>query len=173
VYQNLFYESPILSDGEHTLLITNMGSGALWIDYIIYTPSGAPQPVQSSSLPPSITPLLSSTLTSRFVTSTPSKKPVNTSAHKSSSSSNNPSFGTGLPGQTNSNNKSSLPVPAVAGGAIGALIIITLLIFGMLYYRKRAKRLAGAKLLEKKSVLGGKMTTRVPPMSQAQTSRVS
>ncbi|KAF9648451.1 hypothetical protein BDM02DRAFT_3168361 [Thelephora ganbajun] len=149
----MFFESSTLSNGQHTLLITNLGTGVLWIDYILYTPS-VPQsvlPSTSSSFPPSTLP----TLTSHTVTLTPSRNPiVDTPTPVPSSTSSHPSSGTGLPGQVNSNSKSSVPAPAVVGGAIGALILITVLIFGMLYYRKRAKRLAGAKLLEKKDVLG-------------------
>ena len=160
VYQTLFYQSPILADGEHTLLVTNLGTGTLWIDYLLYTPSVSL--VQSSSLPPSIRPSLSPTLTSHTVTPTPSQ-PVDTLTQKPSSSSSTQSSDTGFASQTNPTSKSSLSVPVVAGGVIGALVAVVLLIFGMLYYRKRAKRLAGTNLLEKKDIFGGKITTQVSP----------
>lgn len=131
VYGQLFYNSPTLDDGEHTLVVTNMGSGALWIDYVVYAPS-----VSSSSK-----------LASRTVTPTPSQTPGITP-------------GTGLPG---SNSKSSIPIPAVVGCAIGALVLIVVLIFGVLYYRRRAKRVAGARLLGKENILDGKTMTQVSP----------
>lgn len=131
VYGQLFYNSPTLSDGEHTLLVTNMGSGALWIDYIVYAPS-----VSSSSI-----------LTSRTVTPTTPGLGA-------------PTSGTGLPG---SNSKSSIPIPAVVGGAVGALILIIALIFGVLYYRRRAERVAGARLLGKENILDGKTIFQMSP----------
>ena len=161
LFQRMFFQSPTLTDGEHTLLITNLGTGELWIDYIVYTPSVSVSS-SASSLPPS-TPPSSSTLTpSSTVTVIPSKTPVITSiASKPSPTS---SSDIGPPGQPNSNTsdgRSSIPVPAVVGGAIGALILIIALVFGMLYYRKRAKRLAGANLLEKKDIFGGKTTIQL------------
>jgi len=134
VYGQLFYNSPTLDDGEHTLLVTNMGSGALWIDYVVYAPS-----VSSSSI-----------LTSRTVTPTPSQ----------TAGVGAPTSGTGLPG---SNSKSSIPIPAVVGGAVGALILIIALIFGVLYYRRRAKRVAGARLLGKENILDGKTISQMSP----------
>lgn len=150
-YRQLFYQSPPLDDGEHTLLITNTGTGALWIDYLLYDP---PQPVSSSTssyLSPSTPP----SSTSPPTTPTPQNPAINTPEPSSTS------FDTGPPGQVNSNIKPSIPISAVVGAAIGALVLIVALIFGMLYYRKRARRLAGAKLLEKNSILGGKMATQV------------
>jgi len=154
----MFFQSPPLSDGEHTLLVTNLGTGALWIDYIIYTPSAPPT---SSSLPPSTLPLSPTLTSSQIVSVTPSDKPVINSPTSEPSSTGDNSSGTGAPSQDNSNSKSSIPAAAVAGGAIGALILIIALVFGMLYYRKRARRLAGTRSLEKEHVLGGKITTRV------------
>lgn len=175
VYQHLFYQSPTLANGEHTLLITDAGSGMLWIDYLSYTPSVPPQSVSSlasSSHSPSTILPLSSAFTSRVVTPTPSQQPViDTPTPKPPSTSSNASPGTGPPDQVNSTSKSSIPGPAVAGGAIGALILIITLIFGMLYYRRRAKRLAGAKLLEKKDAFSGKMTAQCLPKQTSYVSR--
>jgi len=131
VYGQLFYNSPTLSDGEHTLLVTNMGSGALWIDYIVYAPS-----VSSSTLSSP-----SSILTSQ-TSGTETLRPSTTS----------------LPGLVGS--RSPIPIPAVVGGAVGALVLIIGLIFGVLYYRRRAKRVAGARLLGKENILDGKTMTQ-------------
>ena len=158
LFQNLFFHSPTLSDGEHTLVVTNLGTGALWIDYFIYTPSN-PLSSSTSSLPPP-TPSSPTLAPSSTVTPTPSRTPVISSPSPKPSSTS--SSVTGLPGQANSNTsngKSSIPVPAVVGGAIGALILIIALVFGMLYYRKRAKRLADTNTLEKQDIFGGKLTT--------------
>lgn len=159
VYRQLFFHSPTLTDVEHTLLITNMGSGQLWIDYILYTQSSPSQPASSSassSLPPSTTPSLQPTFTTSQTPNidTPTPSPPTSNGINSS---------TGLPDQVNSNSKSSIPAPAVAGGAIGALVLIIVLIFGLLYYRRRAKRLAGEKLLEKNNIFGGKIKIHFPP----------
>lgn len=164
IYQQLFFHSPTLADAEHTLLIT-LDSGELWIDYILYTQSSPPQPASSStssSHPPSSTPSLQTTLTSRTLTLTTSQTPHIYTPTPSSPASSDTNSSTGLPDQVNSNSKSSIPAPAVAGGAIGALVLIILLIFGLLYYRKRANRLAGEKLLEKDNVFGGKITIHFP-----------
>jgi hypothetical protein len=156
-FQQLFFQSPTLSDGEHTLLVTNLGSGALWIDYFRYTSSVTSQPASPSA---------SSSLTSsRIVTVTPSNESVINSPTPDPSPS-----GTG-PGPNPA--RTPIPIAAVVGGAIGALVLIIALIFGMLYYRKRARRLAGVQLLEKKDVLAGKTMIQLSPMAQAQTSYVS
>lgn len=171
LYQQLFFKSPTLTDGEHTLVITDVGIGAFWIDYILYVPS-VPQPISSSTTtpppptpttptptPPTPTPFTSTTTTTpKPVNNTPTPKPPSTTSQTDS--------GPDPPGQTNSNapsGKSSIPPAAVAGGAIGALVLIIALVFAMLYYRKRARRLAGAKLLEKEGVLDGKMTAQASP----------
>ena len=146
-FQQLFFQSPTLSDGEHTLLVTNLGSGALWIDYFRYTSSVASQPA-----PPSAS---SSLTSSRIVTVTPSNESVTNSPTPDPSPS-----GTG-PGPNPA--RTPIPIAAVVGGAIGALVLIIALIFGMLYYRKRARRLAGVQLLEKKDVLAGKMMIQLSP----------
>ena len=162
-YQQPFFKSPTLTDGEHTLLVTDVGTGELWIDYILYVQS-APQPdspsssSDSSSPPPSTPPLTSPTLTPHTATTS---KP-NTNSPTPEQPSNTTSPGLDVPGQTSPNThegKSSIPPSALVGGAIGALVLIIVLVFAMLYYRKRAKRLAGAKLLKKEDVLGGKMAT--------------
>ena len=144
VYQQLFFHSPTLTDAEHTLLVTNTGSGELWIDYLAYTPSSLAS--SSSSLLPSTTLSLQPTLTSHTVT--PSQIP------NAETPTPNPPTASGAPGQVSSNSKSSIPAPAVAGAAIGVLVLMIVLIFGLLYYRKRAKQLAGEKLSEKNDPFG-------------------
>ena len=45
LHQQLFYQSPLLRDGEHRLVVTYMGNnGGLLIDYFLYLPSSAPPP---------------------------------------------------------------------------------------------------------------------------------
>lgn len=155
VYQQMFFKSPALADAEHTLLITNAGAGELWIDYLLYTP---PQPVlslSSSSSRPSTTPSSRPTLTSLA----PSRTPVtNTPTSTSSENTSN----TVLPGEADSKTKSSISKPVAVGCAIGALVLIMILIYGLLYYRKRAKQLAGKQLLERKGIFG-EMTTQFLP----------
>jgi hypothetical protein len=165
MYSQLFYTSKPLSDGEHTLLVTNIGDGTLWIDRVFYVSSVSSSTSSSlsrsttPSLSPSTTPSLSpSTTLSLSPSTTSSLPPILTSRTITPTSSD-----TGLPGQVNSNNKPSILIPAVVGGMIGALILIIALIFGVLYYRKRAKRLAGARLSGKKNILDGKTMTQVSP----------
>ena len=175
MYQQLFFHSPTLTDAEHTLLVTNLGSGELWIDYILYTQSSPPQHASSStssSLPPSTTPSLRSTPTSRTISLTTSQTSDLGTPTPSPPTSSETNSSTGLPDQVNSNARSSIPAPAVAGGAIGALVLIIVLVFGLLYYRRRAKRLAGEKLLEKNNIFGGRVISLSFP-SQAQTPSVS
>ena len=149
-FKQMFYHSPTLTDGEHTLLITNLGSGEVWIDFLLFTLASPPLSSTSSSHPPSTT-LLKPTLTSSTLqTLDLSSSPSLTDDGSGSS--------TGLSNGVSSNTRSSIPASAVAGGAIGALVLIVVLIFGLLHYRKRAKRLAGERILEKHNVLGGKIT---------------
>lgn len=54
----MFYQSPSLDPGQHTLVITNTNGTkpcVYWLDYIVYTPSSAsePPPSQPSAPPPS------------------------------------------------------------------------------------------------------------------------
>jgi hypothetical protein len=174
LYQQLFFHSPTLTDAEHTLLITNSGSGELFIDYILYTLSSPPASSStSSSLPPSTTLSLQPTLTSSTLTPTTSQTPNNGTSTPSPPTSSETDPGPGPPDQVNSDSKTSIPAPAVAGGAIGALVLIVILIFGLLYYRKRAKRLAGEKLLEKNNIFGGKLNDTPPLPSRTQSSIIS
>lgn len=38
IYQLLYYQSPTLDDGEHSLIVTDIGDqSTLWVDYLLYT----------------------------------------------------------------------------------------------------------------------------------------
>ncbi len=123
-YHNRFYQSPILPDGLHTLVITITSKGSLyWLDYFLYTPSSndltaAPMSILSS------TSLAESLSTTSFVRST---------ASSTSSSCDHPP----------NSQSSSFSVGAVAGALVGGLILLALLDVGLLYYWK--KRFARAR----------------------------
>lgn len=140
LFQQLFYQSPPLVYGTHTLLIQNSGTGVFWLDFILYTPSEPPQSV-SSSFPSttSTTPALSPTLS------------------PSSTLSSSPTLS---PSPTVTGSKSS--VVAIAGGAAGASVVIICLVFGMLYYRRRARRHNGTDLLGKDGIFDGKTMACLP-----------
>ncbi|KAF9788224.1 hypothetical protein BJ322DRAFT_616583 [Thelephora terrestris] len=146
VYQQLFFHSPTLADAEHTLLVTNTGSGELWIDFLVYIDPSPASSSTSSSLLPSTTLSLQPTFTSHTVTLTTSQAPNPDTPTPIPTGSGTT---TNTPDQINPSSKSSIPAPAVAGAAIGVLVLIITLIFGLLYYRKRAKQLAGEDSLEK------------------------
>ncbi|PSR71007.1 hypothetical protein PHLCEN_2v13111 [Hermanssonia centrifuga] len=119
-YQNQFYQSPVLQDGSHTLVITVTSQGYYWLDYLLYTPSSnnlASAPISSSSS------LSSSSSTSSALSATSS------AGSAASSTSSCP--------HANGSQSSSIPVGAIAGGVVGGFILGALLIAGLLYCWKR------------------------------------
>lgn len=111
----LFYRSPPLPLGEHTLVITNLNGtspNVYWLDYILYTPSNFTSTDSSSSIQS-----LSTSATAQFP---PLPSFVNTDS---------------------SSSRADKQTGAIIGGTIGAVVFMVLLSLSIwLYRRKRASR---------------------------------
>lgn len=125
-FNQLFFESPVLPAGQHTLTIINTGDDAnLFLDLILVTPLDTPMitTVTTTATPPAVTSARTVTVT-QSASGSPSGI-VAGSAESAPAGAAQRSSNTG----------------AIVGGIIGALVILILLVGGFLFYRKRQRQM--------------------------------
>ncbi|GLB44419.1 hypothetical protein LshimejAT787_1700460 [Lyophyllum shimeji] len=164
-YKQLYFQSPKLADGQHTLVITStLESAFFWIDYIQFTPSveAAPIPNTAISTPKSETtpppanpdPNTSTTTDAKPTTSPSPTTGQNTSTTNNPNTSNTVTGGGSGPntllGSTQTPTNTTLPpssspkVPAgaIAGAVVGAVVIVILLAIIFILLRRQRRRKA-------------------------------
>jgi len=155
-YRQLFYESPTLPNGQHTLTVTNLhDSDEFFLDYFVVfveDETTVTPPLSSSAAPTVTTTTIIKTSSSREIATSTSitVSPVNVYAGTTSSTvasttlpsttlpSATPGSGNVLPSPTNSNNKTT----SIAGGIGGAIGGIMLLVIIFLLCARRRQRKA-------------------------------
>lgn len=144
LYEQLFYQSPILPDGQHTLVVTFAGSAApFWLDYFSYTcpyastPTATPTPTLTATPMATPSPSFTATVTVTAPTSTVTATVILSVPVPSSTS-------TGVSPATQPSNamvKVKVPAAAIAVGTIGgfALLAAVLLMFFLCWRRRRRR----------------------------------
>jgi len=145
LFNQLFYQSPTLDDGDHTLVVRfETQSGWLWLDYFIYTPSTTTSP---SDIRTSTSTITTHAMSQTLITggnTTPGLSSADTSASVICPSSPcSESIGSSAQAATASSTsivvastRKSSPAGAIAGGVMGGLAAV-LLVLVLFFYRKR------------------------------------
>ncbi|CAA7267184.1 unnamed protein product [Cyclocybe aegerita] len=116
VYQALFFQSPTLSPGNHTLVITNMVDGArYWLDFITVLTSGTSTATRTTCDCLSLTSFPTSTATAPAVDPLPSTD-----------------------GGDSHSSRGSVTLPII--GVVGAAVILALGISGLALWQRRKRR---------------------------------
>ncbi|KAF8064350.1 hypothetical protein FPV67DRAFT_216773 [Lyophyllum atratum] len=172
-YKQRYFQSPDLSDGEHTLVITSTVANAyFWLDYLEFAPAveappaPAPQdPVttvvttvkpETTNQPSNPTPNTTTTnpkpTTGREAPTTTNSNPSNTAIQNGDASSTNLQLGAS---QTPTNSAapavasgSKVPAGAIAGAIAGAVIITVLVAVILLLLRRQRRRNAETALTQ-------------------------
>jgi len=148
LYRQLFFQSPPLSAGNHSFLLTNAIDGDwLWLDYFNITTdittdlpgstsSTVSAQVTSSTVSAQVT---SSTVSAQVTSSTVSAQVTTTTLPQST---NQPQNNTSTQSSSNNTQSSSNfpPIAAIVGGTLGGIAVICVLVFGFLYLRRRRRR---------------------------------
>lgn len=124
----LFFQSDPLSPGTHQIIANTTaatGDSPFFVDYLIVEPIGATLPSSTSSSP-------SSTASSTPSTSAP------TSSGSSSTAAPAQTSGTTAGDNGNPQHKSSSAGP-IAGGVVGGIAIIALILLGLFLWRRRRR----------------------------------
>ena len=132
VYHTLFYQSPTLTSGTHSLVVTYLnGTGTLWIDYFLFLP------LPNSTVPPE---------TSSRTTAVSSSRAIVTGSRSSSQSAFVSNSGIGAAQQTSNSPAGTAPaltaadrtkIGAAVGGVLGGLVLLVL-VGAVIYYRRLA-----------------------------------
>ncbi|KAJ3556724.1 hypothetical protein NM688_g1870 [Phlebia brevispora] len=142
----LYYVSPALSDGNHSLLVTN-GGNCFWLDSFKILGADSTDASQSSAVSQSLAVSQSPTQSSSTLSST---APRSSSLHQFTSSTLSTSFpaptassasqGTITHLATDNATSRRNGVGAIVGGVVGGLVVLLIVIFTMLLYRHRRLR---------------------------------
>jgi hypothetical protein len=122
----LFYASPVLGPGNHTLVLTNRNGTApstLWLDYLLYTPADSTP--TTTSIPSSSATSLGVTVASSTTSSASISLPSSTSAPSSSANVDT--------GNHEYQWHTKTPVGAIAGSIVGGLALLGTII-GLIWW---------------------------------------
>ncbi|KIJ91276.1 hypothetical protein K443DRAFT_686168 [Laccaria amethystina LaAM-08-1] len=139
-YKQLFFQSPTLSAGTHTLTITNNVDGdQLFLDFLSVVPSDPSSSSASSSSTSSTSSLSTSTSETKSTTSaiiTPTV-PVTVTVTQRTSSTAAASSQTGKSVASTSNGGNS---GAIVGGVVGGVVLLALFVVAFFFVRQRRRR---------------------------------
>ena len=158
--QVLFFKSDSLSNGQHTLVITNLAEGDFfWLDYFDVTPNTSVAPTTTTTTKDNgqdSTSIIIQTLTTTFADASTTRTAVSTSVSTSvvshsfvnSVSSSTPTGQDHLAPTSTTQPEKKTPVGAIAGGIVGGIFLIIIVLSLLVCLKRRRKRAEGGIKLE-------------------------
>ncbi|KAF8148415.1 hypothetical protein B0H34DRAFT_802952 [Crassisporium funariophilum] len=173
-YNQLFYQSPVIENGLHNLLITNvLAAEPFFMDFMLVV-----VPADATSLTTSTSSTSTTSTTSSTSTQPPSLVVVtitSTSSSPTTSPTEAPSNGGNALGSTSSSKSNN--TPAIVGGIIAGIVVLVLLIFGIIFWRRRQNqrkseirrsRTSWPPAMQSNAKLADPPRHSQPPMTQAE-----
>ncbi|KAJ7055767.1 hypothetical protein C8F01DRAFT_1157632 [Mycena amicta] len=138
VVNNKYYDSGVLADGKHTLVVTAVNDDPIWVDYLLVVPplisASSPSPPTSSSTT-TTTGSAGAGGTSSTTTSSAGAGGTSTTSTRSAGAS-----GTSSPDTNPVHRSSSSKAGPIAGGVIGGIFLLVCVAFLALFCVRRRQR---------------------------------